>query len=130
MTIDFFGDDSQLLLQHIQEHFSHLKSAETRAIIKERHQGQDVGDLFLTVVLNVKMTESFMKVAAELLDMVETMEMAAMMGIKQRSNLVISIIRILSMDPMMKSQNLITRESHREKWRSILPQPNSDKNPK
>ena len=66
MTIDFFGDDSQLLLQHIQEHFSHLRSAETRAIIKERHQGQDVGDLFLTVVLNVKMTESFMEVAAEL----------------------------------------------------------------
>ena len=66
MTIDFFGDDSQLLLQHIREQLGHLKTAETRAIIKERHQGQDVSNVFLTVVLNVKMTESFMKVAAEL----------------------------------------------------------------
>ena len=35
MTVDFFGDDSQLLLQHIQEHFSHLRSAETN---KGNHQ--------------------------------------------------------------------------------------------
>ena len=66
MTIDFFGDDPQLLLQHIREQLRHLKTAETRAIIKERHRGQDVGDLFLTVVLNIKMTENFMELAAEL----------------------------------------------------------------
>ena len=66
MTIDFFGDDSQLLMQHIREQLRHLKTAETQAIIKERHQGQDIGDLFLTFVLNIKMTESFMQLAAEL----------------------------------------------------------------
>ena len=67
MTIDFFGDDSQLLLQHIREQLGHLRSAETQAIIKDRHKGQDVGDdMFLTFVIGVKMTESLEKVAEDL----------------------------------------------------------------
>ena len=65
MTIDFFGDDSQLL-QHIKEQLAHLKTAEMRAIIKDRHQGQDVDDLFLTVILDVRMMKSLEKVAENL----------------------------------------------------------------
>ena len=65
MTIDFFGDDSQLFL-HIQEQLGHLKTAETQAIIKDRHQGQDIDDMFLTVFIGGKMTESLEKVAENL----------------------------------------------------------------
>ena len=66
MTIDFFGGDDSMLLQHIKEQLAHLKTAETQAIIKDRHQGQDIGDLFLTIFINMKMTETFLKMAEEL----------------------------------------------------------------
>ena len=65
MTIDFFGDDSKLL-QHFREQLWHLRTEETRTIIKDRHQGQDVDDLFLTVILDVKMMKSLEKVAENL----------------------------------------------------------------
>merc|ERR1712110_108912 len=49
MSIDFFGECSELLKRHIQEQLMHLRTPETMAIIQERHLGEDIGDLFLSV---------------------------------------------------------------------------------
>ena len=65
MSIDFFGECSQLLIRHIQEQLRHLRTPETMTIIQERHPGGDINDVFLTVFIGVKMRESFTKLAEE-----------------------------------------------------------------
>ena len=66
MSIDFFGDDKSLLKQHIKEQLRQLRDPETMTIIKERHQGEDIGVLFLSVFLNDEMTNAFMNFSEEL----------------------------------------------------------------